>query len=61
MKITLCCNSGANIHSLRSETFEVEDLGYSPLEWVALSEEEKQEVAEQWANERLEIYFKENE
>ena len=37
----------------------VEDLGLDPGEWESYSEEEKYQAATNWANERIEIYFKE--
>jgi len=60
MKITFYCDSGANIHSKREESFSVEDLGYTEEEWLALSDEEKQQEADIWANERLEIGYDES-
>ena len=60
MKIKLYCDNNANIYSKREEEFDVEDLGYSEDEWLALSEDEKQKVANEWADEFLEIGFEEN-
>jgi hypothetical protein len=60
MKVKFFCDSGANIHSCRSETLDtVEDLGLEDGEWEELSEDEKQRLAVDWANEHLEIYFEE--
>ena len=60
MKVQFFCNSGANIHSERRQTFDTKlDLKYSDDEWSALSDDEKYELATEWANERLEIGFKE--
>jgi hypothetical protein len=59
MKVTFCCDSGANIHSRRKETVDtVADLGMEEGEWEALPDEEKQKIVEEWAWERLEIYWK---
>lgn len=61
MKIRFGCNSGANIHSERYEVFELSDLGYTEDEWKNLSDEGKQSLVNEWAWERLEIYFQEVE
>lgn len=61
MKVKFCCDSGANIHSLREEVIDTEDFGYTTEQWLALSDNEKQLAAEEWAYERLEIYWDEND
>ena len=59
MKVKFVCDSGANIHSARTEVVDTEDYGYTDKEWLELSEEQKQEIVEEWANERLQVYFDE--
>ena len=60
MTVKFYCDSGANIHSCRSETFDtVKDLGLEDGEWESLSEDDKHEMARDWANDRLEIYYEE--
>ena len=59
MKVKFVCDSGANIHSARTEVVDTEDYGYTDEEWLELSEEQKQEFVEEWANERLQVYFDE--
>ena len=59
MKVKFVCDSGANIHSARTEVVDTEDYGYTDGEWLELSEEQKQEIVEEWANERLQVYFDE--
>ena len=59
MKVKFVCDSGANIHSARTEVVVTEDYGYTDEEWLELSEEQKQEIVEEWANERLQVYFDE--
>ena len=59
MKVKFVCDSGANIHSARTEVVDTEDYGYTDEEWLELSEEQKQEIVEEWANERLQVYFDE--
>lgn len=60
MKVEFCCDSGANIHSCRKQTVDtVKDLGLDEGEWEGMGEEDKYKIAEEWANDRLEIYFKE--
>ena len=59
MKVKFVCDSGANIHSARTEVIDTEDYGYTDEEWLELSEEQKQEIVEEWANERLQVFFDE--
>ena len=59
MKVKFVCDSGANIHSARTEVVDTEDYGYTDEDWLELSEEQKQEIVEEWANERLQVYFDE--
>jgi hypothetical protein len=60
LKIKLFCNSGANIHSTRTQIIDtVKNWGMAEGEWERLSEEEKHARAEEWANDRLEIGFEE--
>ena len=60
MKIELYCNSGANIHSCRKEILDLEkDYGINDEEWAEMSDDEKYNMAEEWAFERLEIGYKE--
>ena len=62
MKVTFYCDNGANIHSTRKETFDIsKHLLISDEEWLALTEEEKFKVVEEWAMERLNIWFEEME
>lgn len=39
----------------------VKDLGLKEGEWEKMSEEEKQKMAEDWANDHLQIWFEEDE
>ena len=55
MKVKFVCDSGANIHSARTEVVDTEDYGYTDEKWLELSEEQKQEIVEEWANERLQV------
>ena len=56
MKVKFYCDSGANIHSCREEEIDlVEDWGMTPEECEALNEDEKLELAKEWAYERLDI------
>ena len=63
MKVQFNVNSGANIHSNNSSGWldTVEDLGMEAGEWEAMSDDDKWKEAEFWANERLEIYYEEEE
>lgn len=52
------CNSGANIHSCRTEKMDtVADLGLGDGEWEEMTEDEKYQMVEEWANDRLEIFW----
>jgi len=67
MKVTFTVNNGANIHSAKSVTFDlnrerdVRAFGFTKEEWTALTEEEKQETVNDWAYNYLEIYYEEEE
>lgn len=55
------CNSGANIHSCRTSKIDtVNDLGLDEGEWEAMSEEDRYKIVEEWAWDRLEIYYSED-
>jgi len=53
MKIKIYCDSGANIHSCRSEIVTPEDLGTTEEEWKSMSDEEKEELVKPIAFDRL--------
>lgn len=58
-KVVFFCDSGANIHSCREEEVDtVEELGMEDGEWEKMSDEEKYKTVEEWANDRLEIGWK---
>lgn len=60
MKVKFCCDSGANIHSERSEVLDtVTDLGLKEGEWEAMNDEQRQEIVSEWAWDRLEMYWTE--
>jgi hypothetical protein len=59
MKVKVFCNSGANIHSTRTDIVETTDYGYSDEEWEAASDDDKYKLAEEWAWECLEIGWEE--
>lgn len=60
MKVQYYCDSGANIHSARKETFDTEtDLGFTDEEWNEISDDDKDDMVKEWAYERLEYGFKE--
>jgi hypothetical protein len=60
MRVRFWCDSGANIHSIRSETLDIQkDLGFTPEEWKAMSDKEKFEEAEIWAWDRLDMGYEE--
>ena len=53
MKIKVYIDSGANIHSRRTEIVTPEEIGTTEEEWKAMSEEEKEELAKPIAFDRL--------
>ena len=60
-KVQFFLNNGANIHSLRkSGILDTEkDLSLDAGEWEAMTDDEKYKVAEDWAADKIEIYFEE--
>lgn len=59
MKVKFVCDSGANIHSARTEVIDTNALGYSDEEWETLSDDDKYEMVSDWANNYLSIYWEE--
>lgn len=54
MKIKFWNDNGANIHSKRSQTFDLEnDLGFTEEEWNNLPDSEKEEMVTEWMWEHL--------
>jgi len=52
------CDNGANIHSCRTEKIDTEkDWGLLEGEWESMSEDEKYEMAKEWAFEKLDIGY----
>jgi hypothetical protein len=60
-KVQFFLNNGASIHSLRKsgELDTVKDLGLDEGEWEEMSEDDKYKQAEDWAADKIEIYFEE--
>lgn len=57
-KVIFYCNSGANIHSTRKQTLDTDkDLNLDEGEWEQMSEDDRFLIVQEWANERLEIYW----
>ena len=46
--------------AVRREKFDIEELGYSEEAWNDLSEEDKIQVLEGWANNYIETWFEES-
>ena len=63
VKVKFCVDSGANIHSCRETKWmdPVKDLGLLEGEWEKMDEEDKYEMAQDWANNHIEVYFEEEE
>ena len=60
MKITFHCDNGANIHSEYKEDVDLEEFGFTEAEWLALTDEEKNEIVKDWALERFEYWYRED-
>jgi hypothetical protein len=60
-KIRVWLDSGANIHSCRSQVIDLEDIGISDEEWAAMPEEKRAEEMRQIAFEQSDWGFTEVE
>ena len=49
MKLLFWCDSGANVYSQREEEIELEDWGLTVEQWEAMSEDERYDLAKEWA------------
>ena len=58
-KVQFFLDNGANIHSLRkSGILDTEkDLCLDAGEWEGMTDDEKYKVAEDWAADKIEIYY----
>jgi hypothetical protein len=52
-KIRFWCDSGANIHSMRKGTTTLDELGLTEAEWLAMTDDERDELMRDIACERL--------
>ena len=65
MVVKFNVDSGANIHSCRTRTFnlnnpkDVQSFGYTKEEWMELDESDKLQVCDEWAAQAIEIYYEE--
>ncbi len=61
MKVKFWCDSGANIHSMNSEIIDIkEDFDVTDEEWAEMDDDEKWDMAKNWANDAgLEIGYSE--
>lgn len=59
MKVRFCLDSTANIHSCREQIINLDDYCISEKEWKEMTEDERFEIVEEWANNYLEIYWEE--
>ncbi len=62
-KVKFSVDNGANIHSCRESGWldTVDDLGLGEHEWEGLSEDERYEFVQDWADKYIEIYYEESE
>lgn len=60
MKVKFCCDNGANIHSQRSETIDIEKyFGITDEEWLEMTEDQKYKVVEEWAMQLFNFWYEE--
>jgi hypothetical protein len=59
MKVQFNCDSGANIHSCRSEIIDLNKWNITDEEWDDMNEDQRFELVEQWAWDRLNIWWEE--
>ncbi len=62
IKVKFTVDSGGNLHSAReSKWFTLDELGIPRREWDLLTDKDKMNIAQEWANENIEIYYEERE
>jgi hypothetical protein len=60
MKVKFYVDSGANIHSQRSQILDtVKDLGMQEGEWESMPEDERHEYVDAWVSEKIEQGYEE--
>ena len=57
MKVKVWCDSGANIHSCKESTYDIEDLGLTEEELNEMSDEEKETFFKEIALDNFEWGF----
>lgn len=58
MKIQFWCDNNANIHSKKTETFTLDQLGIEENDWKEMSEDERYAMVHEWAMQEFEYGFK---
>ncbi len=65
MKVTFHLDNGANIHSCRSQSWDLDNprdvkrFGFTETEWLAMGETDKDETLHEWATQLIDIYYEE--
>lgn len=60
MVVKFCVDSCANVHSCREQLIDIEKVyGITDKEWINMSDDDKYDLVNSWADERLEIYWEE--
>ncbi|OAE52851.1 hypothetical protein A7J71_17935 [Achromobacter insolitus] len=57
LKFKVWCDSGANIHSKRSQVVTLDDLGIEEEEWLEMDEASREEIMREVAQDRLDWGF----
>lgn len=62
MKITFCHDNNANIHSKKKEVFDLQkDFNMTDAEWLAMSEDDRNKMVEEWAMQDFNFWYEEDE
>lgn len=58
MKVKFSLDNGANIHSCREQIIDIEKMyDLTDEEWIEMSDDDKYELVQEWANNYIEIYW----
>jgi hypothetical protein len=59
-KVLFWCDNGANIHSRKERLLDMEDaFNITPAKWRKMSEDERWDLAYDWATSQLDFGFRE--
>jgi uncharacterized metal-binding protein len=61
MKIKFWCDNNANVHSKKTVTFTLQQLGYTKEDWNDMTDEEKNKAVYEWAMDNFDYGYEEVE